>query len=121
MSTADLTALKSAIAALRLLIEEGSRRDEQLAHILEHNLKPQLVAIEERLRKVELELARHGGAAEVTGRILLQVPEKEAAKEEKKHETERWKATATIIVAVTSGIFGLISGLIALIKSMAEH
>lgn len=124
MQTPEIKQLKNAIAALRVLLEEGKTRDAQTnlrINELEAALKDSLAKLEHRLHILELGQARHDGAAEVTGKILLQVPGKEEKKEQEKNQTERWKATTTIIVAVVTGIFGTITGLISLLQNLARH
>lgn len=98
----------SAFAAVKVMLDDVSARINRLE------------ALEERIRELEIKLANQEGKAEVTGRIILQNGngKDEAAVEvaERSLSAERTKSTSLIAVALITGVFGTITGLISLIS-----
>jgi len=100
--------VSSAFAAVKVMIDGVRDRVARLE------------ALEERIRELEIKLANQEGKAEVTGRIILQNGngKDEAAVEvaERSLSAERTKSTSLIAVALITGVFGTITGLISLIS-----
>lgn len=107
-------------AALKVLLEVR----EQAINDLRTDLRAQDAKVEELQRKVAALEAHQQDHREVTGRFLVNHEaglKAQGALEGQKTGVERWKATAPIVVAVVSGIFGLIAGLISLISTLLGH
>lgn len=116
--------VKRGFAGLRVLLDQLTGRVDaagvqytNLAH--KHDgMEADLAKLTERVAKLEGHKEGVRDGREDTTRTLNEVKEvRKEVVEEKKLGVESWKATAPLIVAVISGIFGLITGIIALFRA----
>lgn len=78
----------------------------------------ELAKLTERVAKLEGHKEGVRDAREDTTRTLNEVKEvRREVFKEKTVDVERWKATAPIVIAIVTGIFGLITGILALLQS----
>jgi len=86
------------------------------------DIEKDVSAIAVRLAKLEGHQEGVRDGREDTARTLAEVKEvRTQHHEEKKIGLEWWKTTAPIIIAVVTGIFGLITGIVALLQSILGH
>lgn len=128
MSSDDLTKLRidqaRGFAALKVLLDE---RNSNIVD-LKAEIQRQDVKIETLQKQVATLEAHHQNTKETTGRFALVHEDSlkakgalEAHKDVEKTGLEKLKATAPIVVAVVTGVFGLISGVVALIATLLGH
>lgn len=99
--------VNSALNAQTVLTQKQDQNESDIAKLTE------------RVAKLEGHKEGVRDGREDTSRTLAEVKEvRQGFHEEKKVEVEKWKATAPIIIAVLSGIFGLITGIIALLSAL---
>jgi septal ring factor EnvC (AmiA/AmiB activator) len=113
--------LARGFAAMKVLLDE---RDQDIAQ-----LRTELRDRDERLRSLELKLTtletEHKNTREQTGRFekirdeQLKAQGATAVVEKTQtHQIEKLKATAPLWVAVVSGVFGLLAGIISLLTTL---
>lgn len=113
--------LARGFAAMKVLLDE---RDQDIAQ-----LRTELKEMGARLHSTDLKLAElatdHKNTKEQTGRFetvredaLKAQGAKETVDKVQTHQLEKLKATAPLWVAVVSGIFGLLAGIVSLISTL---
>lgn len=81
-----------------------------------------IAEVKERLAKLEGHREGVRDGREDTAKTMAEIKEvRKDHQEEKKIDTEKWKATAPIIIAVVTGIFGLVTGVLALLQAIFGH
>lgn len=120
--------VKRGFSAFRLLLDQLTGRVDANSSMLGNLSTKQEAtdALQARLaeRVARLEGHREGvrDGKEDTTRTFAEVKEvRKEVVEEKKIGAEYWKATAPLLIAIVSGLFGLIVAIIALVQSFIGH
>lgn len=108
-------------AGIHFFMVETRRTISTLAKDKEKDAQ-QLAGLAEQVRTLMEWKARQDGQAEVTGRhdIAKVVARDELQQEERKKQHEWRKASVPVKVAVISGFFGVVAGLLALITALLK-
>lgn len=116
--------IKRGFAGFRLLLDQLTGRVDSVVSAQATLAKKQddteneLTEVKERLARLEGHKEGVRDGREDTSRTLAEVKEvRKEVVEEKKLDVDKWKATAPLIIAVVTGIFGLITGIIALLNT----
>lgn len=81
-----------------------------------------IAEVKERLAKLEGHREGVRDGREDSVQTITAIKEvQQGHQEEKKLGVETWKATAPIIIAVVTGIFGLVTGVLALLQAIFGH
>lgn len=101
---------------------EGVESSQKDATRKVDEIENDIAEVKERLAKLEGHREGVRDGREDSVQTITAIKEvQQGHQEEKKLGVETWKATAPIIIAVVTGIFGLVTGVLALLQAIFGH